>query len=286
MQEHQIKAEKITKPIQLLAAWLIGLILLVSAILTAAATIKSPSWLPAFFAISAISIIPIFLILIFLLQTKFRPEMQEDSFYSKYLDKNTMTFEYIDRNESTILETTKLREDIILISEKTKAELEEIRKLIDSDGLKTNEEKAIETIIENSDNRLEELKNIVKFSNIDLRINVQLPKYSEITQIVQKIGFTKFEEFGQSRAMPKLFLASFGREVSLEVIRDLIFDLIPCGLSYVKETSPITRNTPRGTTIFLGSLSTHERKIIVDERLINKLNAISPETKFDDIFKV
>ena len=98
MQKNNINPEKITKPLQLLASWLIGLILIVSTLLTAAGTIISPSWLPAFFGISAVAIIPIFLLLIFLLQTKYRPEMQEDSDYAKYLDNNTMTFEEVKKS--------------------------------------------------------------------------------------------------------------------------------------------------------------------------------------------
>lgn len=285
MQENHIRPEKITKPIQLLAAWLIGLILLVGSLITAAATIKSPYWLPAFFAISSVCIIPIFLILIFLLQTKYRPEMQEDSFYSKYLDKNTMTFEYIDKKDTSIDETNNLRQEIISISERTKKELEEVKNLINSDGIKTNEEKAIETIIEKSDNRLDELKKIVKFANIVLRINVSLPKYSEIVEVVKKIGFTKLEEFGHGSAHPKSFLASIGKDIPLDLVRDLIFDLVPLGLLYVKETSPIVASIPRGNAIYIGSLSTQEKKIKVDEDLINKLNAITTGTKFEDIFR-
>ena len=92
MNEQKIKPEKITKPIQLLAVWLIGLIAIETSLLTAAGTITQPEWLPVFFGISAVSIIPLFLLLIFLLQTKYRPQIQEDEFYSKYLDKNTQSF--------------------------------------------------------------------------------------------------------------------------------------------------------------------------------------------------
>ncbi|HTJ48460.1 MAG TPA: hypothetical protein VL443_03320 [Cyclobacteriaceae bacterium] len=285
MQENQIKPEKITKPIQLLAVWLIGLILLVGSLLSASATIKSPDWLPAFFAISAVTIIPVFLFLIFMLQTKFRPEMQEDLFYSKYLDKNTMTFEYADRNDSFSFETTKLREEIISISEETKRELENVKKLIDKDGVKTKEETEIETIIENSDNRLEQLKAIVKLASIDLRINVSLPKYVHITQVVQKIGFTKYTEFGHKKGTPEMFLASFGKKIPLEIIRDLVFDLIPYGLTHIKEVANVSRLVQRSNTIFLGSYSLFENNIKVDDELINKLHSINPDTDFYDIFE-
>ena len=81
----EIKPEKVTKPFQLLATWLAGLIILVSALLVASAQTYEVKWINCFYAISAISIIPIFLILIFLLQTKFRPQMQEDKYYSEWL---------------------------------------------------------------------------------------------------------------------------------------------------------------------------------------------------------
>lgn len=82
-----IKPEKVTKPFQLLATWLAGLIILVSALLIASTKTYQTKWLNSFYAISAIAIIPIFLILIFLLQTKFRPQMQEDKYYSEWLRK-------------------------------------------------------------------------------------------------------------------------------------------------------------------------------------------------------
>ena len=100
MQEaiNNIKPEKVTKPIQLLGAWLLGLILLVIALLTASAKTYELKWLNAFYGISAVLIIPLFLRLIFLLQTKYRPEMQADEFYSEMLKnkytKDIMTEKY------------------------------------------------------------------------------------------------------------------------------------------------------------------------------------------------
>lgn len=87
METHKINPDKITKPIQLLAAWLVGLILVNCSFLTAASHLTDPSWIPPLLVIAAVLNVPIFLVSLFLLQTKFRPEMQEDTFYSKYLEK-------------------------------------------------------------------------------------------------------------------------------------------------------------------------------------------------------
>ncbi|AIA75758.1 hypothetical protein FF32_13175 [Halomonas campaniensis] len=87
MQADKIHAHKITKPIQLLAAWLVGLSIVNITFLSAASTISSPSWIPALLAIAAVVNVPIFVVSVFLLQTRFRPEMQEDSYYSDYLHR-------------------------------------------------------------------------------------------------------------------------------------------------------------------------------------------------------
>ncbi len=87
MSTENIKPERITKPIQLLAAWLLGLILINASFLTAASQIHQPGWASGMLLIATVANVPIFLISLFLLQTKFRPEMQEDTFYSKYLER-------------------------------------------------------------------------------------------------------------------------------------------------------------------------------------------------------
>lgn len=87
MTESQITPHRITKPIQLLAAWLVGLSIINASFLTAAATIQQPDWASALLVIASVVNVPLFLVCLFLLQTKFRPQMQEDSYYSQYLDK-------------------------------------------------------------------------------------------------------------------------------------------------------------------------------------------------------
>lgn len=76
---------------QLLAAWLTGLIIVAGSFLTAAAKVESPSWAPGALVIAAIVNVPLFLVCLFLLQTKFRAEMQEDAYYSKYLEQQYTT---------------------------------------------------------------------------------------------------------------------------------------------------------------------------------------------------
>ncbi len=87
MVEQKIRPEKITKPIQLLAAWLTGLVLVDGSFLTAASYVSEPTWAPGLLVIAAVLNVPIFLVALFLLQTRFRPQMLEDSYYSHYLER-------------------------------------------------------------------------------------------------------------------------------------------------------------------------------------------------------
>jgi hypothetical protein len=137
MSTENIKPDKITKPIQLLAAWLLGLILINASFLTAASQIHKPEWAASMLVIATVANVPLFLISLFLLQTKFRPEMQEDTFYSKYLERKYSTTPTIPQLKKLLADEEK---DI-----KTTAEL-----ITKETGTK-NKEIEIETILKNRD---------------------------------------------------------------------------------------------------------------------------------------
>lgn len=93
-EQHRINPEKVTKPIQLLAAWLVGLILVNASFLLAAQQISQPDWASGLLVVAAVVNVPVFIGALFLLQTKFRPQMQEDSYYAQYLEREKQfTFE-------------------------------------------------------------------------------------------------------------------------------------------------------------------------------------------------
>lgn len=89
MSESKIQPANITKPMQLLAAWLVGLLAIDSCFLIAASRMPSGSLELAALTWAAILNVPIFLCALFLLQTKFRPELQEDLYYSTYISQKT-----------------------------------------------------------------------------------------------------------------------------------------------------------------------------------------------------
>lgn len=112
MEKSHIAPNKITKPMQLLGAWLVGLLTIDSMFLITATNMNASSWQSAALTIAAIVNVPIFIGALFLLQTKFRPELQEDSFYSTYLNNRTNEPIKIPRNEALIFELDKRLETI------------------------------------------------------------------------------------------------------------------------------------------------------------------------------
>ena len=92
MQETKLEPHRITKPFQLLAAWISGLVLLVGAFVGGAVFITEPSWLQALFGVAAVIIVPLFIVLIFIMQTRYRPQLQDDPYYAEYLKKQMETF--------------------------------------------------------------------------------------------------------------------------------------------------------------------------------------------------
>jgi len=101
MQQQNINPEKITKPIQILAAWLAGLLSIDSCFLIAAANIDS-EWQSSALVVASIANVPLFLLAVFLLQTKFRPELQEDSYYASYLSHKTNKVVSVKKEESNL----------------------------------------------------------------------------------------------------------------------------------------------------------------------------------------
>jgi hypothetical protein len=87
MGQERILPHKVTKPIQLVAAWLVGLVLIDGCFLGTALYLSGSEWARIVLIMASIINVPLFLGAIFLLQTKFRAELQEDTFYSQYLAK-------------------------------------------------------------------------------------------------------------------------------------------------------------------------------------------------------
>src|SRR5262245_734476 len=112
----KIDPERVTKPMQLLAAWLVGLIAVDGSFLLTEMQMEPAGWERGALVIAAIANVPVFLVALFLLQTRFRPELQEDSYYAQYLDKRTNRIVTIGREEVVDKELSAIRSELRVLT--------------------------------------------------------------------------------------------------------------------------------------------------------------------------
>jgi hypothetical protein len=93
MSEAQIQPHKIKNPIQLLAVWFAALVILDGAFLTAAASINTPAWVSPMLCIASVLFVPVFLIAAIVMQTKYRTHLQDDEYFSDWLERKEKRFE-------------------------------------------------------------------------------------------------------------------------------------------------------------------------------------------------
>lgn len=85
----KLTPEKITSPIQLMAAWFSMLVLLVGVLLTAAVKIEKPDWAAGFLVIFTFAVVVAVFTCVTLMLTKYRPHLQDGKEYARWLkDKN------------------------------------------------------------------------------------------------------------------------------------------------------------------------------------------------------
>ena len=97
-----------------MAVWFLTLLLLDSSLLTAAKFIKEPNWIPPLLVISAICFVPLFVGGVFLMQTAFRKELQEDQFYSEWLNKKVVQGQTTQEIASAAAEVSKSKQRTLM----------------------------------------------------------------------------------------------------------------------------------------------------------------------------
>ena len=195
MTAQKIDASRVTKPIQLLAAWLIGLVLVDSAFLGAAVTITI-QWIKAVLVIAAVLNVPVFLFALFLLQTRYRPEMQEDAFYSEYLDKRTRGMV----NPEQVRMADSVNEQVL-------SEIQAIKGLLPANAVGMDAERVIER------------------RRYSLSINDYLSQFEDLRSKLRAQGFWIKEIFGSTNPdpqVPRVYIISICDDVDLGYVRDVL----------------------------------------------------------------
>lgn len=249
MAEHgKIEPHRITKPIQLLASWLLGLIIVNGAFLFAAAHVTKPDWVSGALVIASIVNVPLFLLSIFLLQTKFRPEMQEDSFYSKYLESKTGDTE----REITTESVASLRENI--------AALEEVVAEKVLNGLGEAERQKI------------------KWSSVTVILNKTLSNFSKIANVLTDHGIPIHETFGSGARKPDVFTVAIGKGFDVDQIRVLVESLLSINDGWIGFAHDDTTVNQYDNKVLIGAYGSYQHGI--------ELSKIETILEREDITKV
>lgn len=230
MTRQKIEAHRVTKPIQLLAAWLIGLVL-VDGIFLGAAMSLGDAWERSLLVIAAVLNVPGFLLAIFLLQTKFRPELQEDAFYYEYISKKT----------SSTLEISKV--DLL---EKTISELQiEIERRSDTDN---NAERLLAAPGAGW--------NIWKVA-----LNAQLPFFDGLKAELNQAGIPVFAIFGKNASAPlKDYNVSISHEIDTNHVLMLLKIIAKFPVTSFDFWYPI-REAEENEDVYIGSFGSEENAV-------------------------
>lgn len=191
MSDNKINPEKLTKPIQLLAAWLVGLLSISSCFLFAAVNLAT-QWQSGLLVIAAVINVPLFLIAVFLLQTKFRPELQEDSYYSTYLSNKSNTIIKVSKTESNFNEVN--------------AKLELLEQQLESLRL------------DNAD----DIQSPNSYSDLIFGVNHHLEDSAEIKSVLASKSVLKVSRFGPPDMVPSHRVMSISRQIPGKTQDELI----------------------------------------------------------------
>lgn len=251
MKDQQIKVQNVTKPIQLLAAWLVGLIAINGSFLGAANVIENPSWAAGLLVGASVVNVPLFLLLIFFLQTKFRAELQEDSFYSKHLDKLTGSKEFSKGSSSASNEF-----DMRKIQRESADNYKALQRMIESvmasliEIQKNSSNEEVEIQLEKAKNEVSQLElNNRKFS-VKLAVNNKVEKFNSFTHKLTEAGFDIIEVFGQDT--PACKTISYLDNVDKNFLLEIINILKPFGFDRI-DYDPDEANVNRGPLVYIGS---------------------------------
>ncbi|UZE27016.1 hypothetical protein [Pseudomonas asplenii] len=215
MANQKIEPHRITKPIQLLAAWLVGLILTDSIFLTATLSLPPQSWERGALVIAAILNVPFFLGALFLLQTKFRPELQEDTYYHEYISKKSANILKIDKNTA---QDNRLNEIERKLQQITEPKL--LKRLSESSNTKNHE---------------------LDWETWQVSINCLHPNYKKIKDSLHSAGIPITSTIGNrlTRAIPEAWTISLNPIMPVSHKSQILKLLLPFGFDGIELYQPI-----------------------------------------------
>jgi hypothetical protein len=203
MEKQNIQPDRITKPIQLLGAWLVGLLTIDATFLFAATNMDSTSWHAGALTIAAIVNVPIFIGALFVLQTKFRPELQEDSYYATYLNSRTNEMVRVPKNEV-------LLEELV-------------------ERFERREERTSGNVGVSGHSVL---------SQLSFAVNLNLTNHDAIDDVLSEAGVEVFREFGEGSGRPEQLKVAVAAYLSPQIKNEVFRLAKKIGIEHYSTIQP------------------------------------------------
>ena len=238
----QIQPQYVTKPIQLLAAWLVGLICIDGIFLEVALRLQPRTWERGWLVLAAILNVPAFLTAMFTLQTRFRAELQDDPHYAQYLSKKT--------SESLTVKRVDVAADVVSLP-----------------SARSPEPAAAAAA-----------QGALDWSPWRIAINDHLPRFAEIREALRAAGIPVAEIFGnahrESSEPPDNWVVSLNRALPAAHKAALLRVLLPFGLDGFQLWRPVA-DADESEDVYIGSYGVDQYARFTDELVA--LLASAPE---------
>lgn len=280
MSQRTLQPHRITRPFQLLAAWLFGLIALDTAFLTAAVKLHEPKWLPVFLVVSAVLLVPLFLACFFLLQTKFRHVLLSDQLYVLH----QLTRENLDLfGRMHGLRVELQRSQVSTLSEVQDVQTRlsrlrgELREPFPEEPARVEEwVAAFERELDQSSASLESIRRTAFWSRVRIAVNELLPFFDRIVEKLESNGASVSYTFGTASDPPVRILLSFGTEVPYENVQSIL-DLVS---GFGVDSISFAREEVAAGEIYIGSYAYMWYPIApLTEKLRNALTCFDGQTE-------
>jgi hypothetical protein len=253
--EQRIEPDKVTRPIQLLAAWLVGLICIDLIFLEAALRLEATAWERRWLIVAAILNVPAFLAAMFTLQTRFRAELQDDAHYARYLSKKTAEAIALRRREADAadddgptdfhvrVDRTVLGEDVVEVVPVADGDTPDDDASAPPQGIATA---------------------ALDWHPWRVAMHAQLPRFAAIRAALGDAGIPVAEVFGRAlrddAAPPENWVVSINRALPAPHKAALLRALRPFGLDGFQLWRPV-RDADESEDVYIGSygVSTYAR---------------------------
>ena len=241
MSEQRIEPHKVTKPIQLLAAWLVGLVVTNASFLTASIQMAAGSWESGALVISTIVNVPIFLLALFVLQTRFRAELQEDTFYAEYLSKKSSAVIRVDKDSSQ------------------DAKLDEIERTLAT--LTTKSDNDARTAPPSDESGATQA---LDWSNWPVALNHLHPRFAELRAALRNADIPLATIFGNNEDIPDKWIISLSNQLPVAHKVQLLRAALPFGFEGIQFWTP-RRDADEDEDVYIGSYGVDSYARVTEE---------------------